>query len=148
MSLGALILGFACSYSIRLVFSLFHPVGFERCPLPTPTMLLHYKASTKRCDWASNKSNCNVTNWLLVKIHFQSTDNLRTRGGLDWSRSNCAKSTHAKMCASANGIELDRIAIEVLLRTGLMLLFLSLAVIIQWSRVQVSVSNQEQEIYN
>ena len=73
-------------------------------------------ASILRYNWTSNEWNYNMTNWLPVKIYFRSIYKLPTRRGLDLSRSDCAKSTYAKTCASVDRIELDLIVFQLWLK--------------------------------
>ena len=58
-------------------------------------------------------------NPLPVLIHFRSRSNPPIGGGLAGSRSDLDKSAYAKMRTSADRIDLDPIAIEALVRTGL-----------------------------
>ena len=58
-------------------------------------------------------------NPLPVLIHFRSRSNPPIGGGLAGSRSDRDKSAYAKMRTSADRIDLDPIAIEALVRTGL-----------------------------
>ena len=78
--------------------------------------LPHSKALTLDYNWASNKWNCNVTNWLPVKSTFD-----------PWSRSNLARTTYTrKVCKCRQDwttcrFDRDSFVIEALLQTGLKL---------------------------
>ena len=71
---------------------------------------------------SSNESNCHVIISFLVKIHFRSTSNPPTRGGLPGSQSDLHKSTYTKTHKyEQDWTRSDRnsITIETLVRTGL-----------------------------
>ena len=68
---------------------------------------------------SSKESNLNIIISSPGKTHVRSRSDPFTRYGLPRLRSDRRKSTHAKTRTSADGIELDSIAIEMLVQTGL-----------------------------